>query len=102
MVVGAGLKNEIRAITTGKSWGSGAYCDASFFDPGRWVLTSILCHFLDFSGLALFSICSLLVALNIFTKLVGGWEDALKILATSPQPPGRQGQHLCSGARQLS
>ncbi|CAE6968743.1 unnamed protein product [Symbiodinium sp. CCMP2592] len=33
-VVAAGLKNEIRRVTTGKSWGSGPFCDASFFQPG--------------------------------------------------------------------
>ena len=33
-VVGAGLKNEIRRVVTGKSWGSGPFCDASFFEPG--------------------------------------------------------------------
>ena len=33
-VVGAGLKNEIRAMISGKSWGSGAFCSADVFDRG--------------------------------------------------------------------
>ena len=33
-VLGAGLKNEIRAMISGKSWGSGAFCSAGFFDRG--------------------------------------------------------------------
>ncbi|CAJ1396118.1 unnamed protein product [Effrenium voratum] len=32
-VVGAGLKNEVRAVTTGLSWGQGAFCNASALDP---------------------------------------------------------------------
>lgn len=34
-VLGAGLKNEIRAMISGKSWGSGAFCSAGFFDRGH-------------------------------------------------------------------
>ena len=35
-VVGAGLKNEIRAMISGKSWGSGPFCPAEIFDRGNW------------------------------------------------------------------
>lgn len=34
-VVGAGLKNEIRAMISGKSWGSGPFCPAEIFDRGH-------------------------------------------------------------------
>ena len=33
-VLGAGLKNEIRAMISSKSWGSGAFCSAGFLDRG--------------------------------------------------------------------
>lgn len=31
-VIGAGLKNEIRAVMSGRSWGTGVSCDANFFN----------------------------------------------------------------------
>eukprot|EP00931_Biecheleriopsis_adriatica_P083110 TRINITY_DN56636_c0_g1_i1.p1 TRINITY_DN56636_c0_g1~~TRINITY_DN56636_c0_g1_i1.p1 ORF type:complete len:614 (-),score=114.23 TRINITY_DN56636_c0_g1_i1:5-1618(-) len=31
-VVGVGLKNEVRSVCGGKSWGVGAFCNASFYD----------------------------------------------------------------------
>ena len=34
-MVGAGLKNEIRAVISGRSWGQGASCDANFFNGSR-------------------------------------------------------------------
>lgn len=46
-VVGAGLKNEIRAMMTGKSWGSGAFCSADIFDKGNLEFCSMLFIFLN-------------------------------------------------------